>query len=179
MKPQDSLEQFIQTHREAFDDHLPPPNLWPGIQAQLTPPGRRRQRMIRLLQTSAAAVFLLLVGTAIGYRLIPPSPPISADAQTELLETEQYYQLRIEKKLALLTTHSTDATVLHDLQYVDNAIEELKHSLQSAPVSRQPQIMAELIQSYQTKIDILELVLSRTRPSDTSRKNFDHHETSL
>lgn len=180
MKPQDHLEQFIQTHRDAFDDQVPPAALWPAIQAQLNPTPRRRTRFIRLLQTSAAAVLLLAIGTIIGYRLIPqPAYALPETAIAELKETEHFYQQHIQKKLAQLTAHPADASVLHDLEHLDKSIEELKQALYSAPASRQPQLMAELIQHYQTKIDILELVLSRTRTIDSSRKNSENHEISL
>ena len=180
MKPQDDLEQFIQAHRTAFDDQVPPPALWPAIQAQLNPSSRRRTRIIRLLQTSAAAVLLLAIGTAIGYRLVPqPAYALPETAFAELQETEHYYQQHIQKKVAQLTAHPADASVLHDLEHLDKAIEELKQALYAAPASRQPQLMAELIQRYQTKIDILELVLSRTRTMESSRKKSENHEISL
>lgn len=183
MNKKDQLEKFILENRGLFDDSTHRSDLWNRISLQL--PGKRKPRMFTLNPTAAIAAGLLLLLTgALAGRMLPKkslSLQLANLEQTapDFVEAERYYQGQIRQKTALLARFPARNPILYDLQQLDKAIEDLKIEICSAPKSKEEEMIAKLIQAYQIKIDILELVLQKHQdvPSEFQKKN--KHETTL
>jgi hypothetical protein len=53
--------------------------------------------------------------------------------------------------------------VMEDLQQIDEVQKDLRRELQNAPKSSREEIIQTMIKNYQTKLDILERVLTRVQ----------------
>ena len=183
MNKKDPLEKFILENRDLFDDPIHRPDLWERILPQL--PGKQKPRVFTLNPTGAiaAGVLLLLTGALAGRMLTKKSLSqqlaILEQTAPDFVEAERYYQGQIRQKTAMLARFPARNPVLYDLQQLDSAIEDLKQEICSAPKSKEEEIIAKLIQAYQIKIEILELVLQKHQdvPSEFQKKN--KHETTL
>ncbi|MBK8045440.1 MAG: hypothetical protein IPN20_11000 [Haliscomenobacter sp.] len=183
MQTRDFLESYILENQEAFDLEGPDPRLWKQIDHRLHGASARRLKGIRTLRAIAAALLLLITG-AVGGRLIGYRPPSDAAAileQTapEFLEAEQYYQQEIQTKLAQLASYHPGETVFRDLAQLDQVMEELKTELARAPQGKEQEIIANLIQNYQAKISILELVMTSLKTNQSTYSKQNEHEVSL
>jgi hypothetical protein len=183
MQTRDFFEDFVLENRDAFDREGPDPRLWKEIDHRLHGASIRRLRVIRTLRAIAAALLLLITG-AVGGRLIGYHPPSDAAAileQTapEFLEAEQYYQQEIQTKLAQLASYHPGETVFRDLDQLDQVMEELKTELARAPQGKEQEIIANLIQNYQAKIAILELVMTSLKTNQSTYSKQNEHEVSL
>lgn len=165
---QDSLEKFIQDNRESFDDAYPSLKSWAVIEQSLTEQKVKQLTSRRLLKIAAAVLLIFTAGGLIGSYLTQAqqqSPSVLAsilpDVSPELVALEQHYLEQIEEKSAQLASFPQDQEVVGDLQFIDEAMEELRLELEVAPRGAEEQIVTNLIRSYQIKVKILERVLER------------------
>ena len=179
----DSLEQFIRDHRSEFDAEHPPLHIWAGIERQL---GRQEKTehagrtapvfSLSRLKMAAGIAALLVVGFMAGLGLARQQQS-SVVAEIEQVnpdfrDAEKYYNEQIDSKIAQLASYNTEAApVLEDLAQVDEIMEELKQELASAPAGAEEQIVSELINSYRTKLAILEKVLESISNKDTYQQS--------
>lgn len=183
MNTKDQLEKFILENRDLFDDPVPHDELWGRISPQL--PRKRKPRVFTLNTTGAiaAGVLFLLTGALAGRILTTKSLSrqlaILEKTAPDFVEAERYYQGQIRQKTAQLASLPAGNPVLYDLKQLDKAIEDLKKEILTAPKSKDEDIIAKLIQAYQIKIEILELVLQKHHhtPSEYQKKN--RYETTL
>ena len=184
MQPsKDLLEQFILDNREQFDDATPGLKVWAGIDKAVNARVQPRLQVIRVLRAAAAVAILLTIGGIGGYYFSRPAAPdavaILQETDPEYFEMEQFYQDQINDKIQQLASYRRDNTVLTDLQDVDKAMEELKQELINAPKGKEQEIIANLIQSYQTKVAILEMVLERMEAANPQNVKSKTNEISL
>lgn len=165
---QDSLEKFINDNRESFDDAYPSLKSWAVIEQSLTEQKVKQLTSRRLLKIAAAVLMIFTAGGLIGSYLTQATqaqPSVLAtilpDISPELVELEQHYLEQIEEKSAQLASFPQDQEVVGDLQFIDEAMEELRLELEVAPKGAEEQIITNLIRSYQIKVKILERVLER------------------
>ena len=92
-------------------------------------------------------------------------------ANPEYAEMVQYYTDQVDNKYQQLVSLNAAVNVEEDLQQVDQVMEELKTELRDAPKGSEEQIIASLIMSYQTKVEILERVLEHIQTT-TNRKSL-------
>lgn len=179
----DSLEQFIRDHRSEFDAEHPPLHIWAGIERQLgaeekpETAGRTAQVFsLSRLKMAAGIAALLVVGFMAGLGLARQQQS-SVVAEIEQVnpdfrDAEKYYNEQIDSKIAQLASYNTEAApVLEDLAQVDEIMEELKQELASAPAGAEEQIVSDLINSYRTKLAILEKVLESISKKDTYQQS--------
>lgn len=129
----------------------------------------------------AAAVLVLmvfsgLVGSYITQVQLSNAPESLAQVSPEYAELEQYYQQQIQDKYQQLVSYEQEEVVKPDLQQLDSIMEELREELVNAPQGSEEQIIENLIQSYQTKIDILSRVLERIQTSNPKAIKKDDNE---
>lgn len=183
MMKHDSLEQFIRDHRSEFDAEHPPLHIWAGIERQLgaeQKPGiagrTALMRSISRFKTAAGIAALLVVGFMAGLGLArqQQSSVIAEIEQVnpDFSDAEKYYNEQIDSKVAQLAAYNAEAApVLEDLAQVDEIMEELKQELASAPAGAEEQIVSELINSYRTKLAILEKVLESISNKDAYQQS--------
>jgi hypothetical protein len=170
----DELEKFIIQHRNDFDIEEPPTALWSKIEAQLEP-SKGRIVWLPYFKRAAAVAALLILGFSAGVLLSRNSQSVTMVAiqkvNPDFSEAERYYTSLIKQNLAQLEAYPTHKKeVLADLAQLDRFSEELLRDLATAPVGAEDRIVAELIQTYRTKISILEKVLDSIQSSKSKMK---------
>ena len=179
-KKQDALEQFIRANRAAFDHSSPRFSVWSAIDQAL---GRRPTQTVKLvpllkvLRVAASVVLLLAAGAVAGIYFtksqIRQETTVASleEISPEYAEMVRYYNTQIQEKTTRLVKHGSGETVLADLKSVDKMMEELEQELAEAPKGAEEQIIANLIRSYQIKIEILERVLNRIESNKSNSEN--------
>ena len=187
-QPNQSLSTFIQSNREAFDLTTPSAQVWKGIDHALHPQAKVRTLSVRRILSIAASVLLLLaVGATSGIYYMKTQMTKAAtvasleDISPEYGEMVRYYNEQISEKARQVSLQSNDKSVMEDLKAVDKSMAELKTELQKAPKGAEEQIVANLIKSYQIKLNILERVLERIQSAkkDSTKQNSEDDEVSI
>jgi hypothetical protein len=180
----DNLEQFIQTNREAFDDATPSLKAWAEIdramQARNASP---KFTIIRALRVAAAVAILLCIGGLGGSYLSKWSQgdavAIIEEVNPQYLELEQQYREQIDEQIQQLVKYEPNSAVIKDMKQMDAVMEELKKELSVAPKGQEAEIISTMIQTYQTKVQILEQVLQQVRQSNPETIKPKNNEVSL
>ena len=185
----DQLEQFVNDNRAEFDTDIPSLKAWHGIEQQLD---KKEQKAVkrfsrwRAMRIAAAVILLLVTGGLIGSFITQNQYENSVavatididDIAPELSEMEVFYQSQVQEKVQLLANYKeTDNELKADLEELDAWREELKADLIDAPRGSEEEIINDIIRSYQTKIEILEHVLSRIQAA--SNQNSEENEVSI
>ena len=164
-----TIKQFIQKNRAAFDSEKPPAFVWENVEKNLP---RKRIHMYRILRIAAAVLLILGLGIVIGRFAGQPSETELAlsDISTEYAELENFYTQKINQKISLLKNQQLDERALSDIKELEQEFETLKRELNTSN-AQDEQIIQAMIENYRTKIDILERVLHRTNYSTKMKEN--------
>lgn len=179
----DQLEKFFLEHREAFEDGLPSLKVWGDIDRRLSAQKPQPMKLRVALRLAAAIAALLVIGGVAGSYLTKRNSQdtmaILESVAPEYLEIEAYYEEQINAKVKQLTQYDPNTPVLNDLQQMDRAMAELKQELMSAPKGKEEEIVATMIQTYQTKVAILERVLAYMQQAKPQNSKPLRNETSM
>ncbi len=183
----DNLEKFVQEEREQFDTDVPSLKVWYGVDKELEAAKVQEQKGFRLwrsMRIAAAVALLLVTGGLIGRMTMSDGvTPQQAVAKTvdqiapELGEMEAYYKSQVDEKIQVLASYEDAPMLLEDLAEIDEMMQELKDELLEAPQGSEEEIVNNIIRTYQTKIEILEHVLSRIQTDPN--QNSDRNEVSI
>lgn len=188
MMKHDSLEQFIREHSAEFDTEHPPLHVWAGIERALGPVEKTGQPTpifaLSRLKIAVGMAALLVVGFLAGLGLAnQQQSSVMAGIEginPDFRDAEKYYNEQINSKIAQLTAYNAEAApVLEDLAQVDEIMQELKRELASAPAGAEEQIVSDLINSYRTKLAILEKVLESISNKDAYQSKTQQNETGI
>lgn len=183
LEPQpDRLEKFILEHRAEFDTASPGLKVWAEIDKKLErQPIIRRLVWLRRLQIAAAVALLLVAGGVGGaYLAGATNPPKSlTDLSPEYGEMERYFQSQVTEKMAQLASYRQDGYVKGDLQELDGLYRDLQKDLSEAPSGSEQQVIEAMINTYKTKIEILEQVLEKVQSTIPSNLKTEENEVSI
>jgi len=156
----DHLEKFISQNKGQFDDRNPNPAIWNEIESRL--PGHQARRISIWKITSAAAVGLVLIlsGVITGMRVNNSQAGMTAE-YVEFQEAKQYFGNQLQQRVSALSAYDADPDVYNDLEELQQVYDQLTTELEDGLAPNQNDIIQALIQNYQTRIDLLERVLSR------------------
>jgi len=186
-----TLEHFIQNNREAFDDSTPSFRVWNEIDKALHPQQKQRALSVvtirRVLSVAASVLLLLAVGAASGIYYMKNQVEQAAtvasleEISPEYAEMVRYYDAQIKEKAQQVSLQTSDKTVFEDLKAVDKAMAELENELARVPKGAEEEIVANLIKSYQIKLNLLERVLERIQSAkkDSTKQNQEDDEVSI
>lgn len=170
----DRLEEFIAAHREEFDHAVPSLKVWARLDKALDQQPRRRIHLWRTLQIAASVLVLLTVGGIGGLYLARQGQPVAAQTVAaiapELAEAERYYNEQFNEKYKLLASYPHDKELETDLTQIDQAMNELKNELLNVPKGSEEEVIRNLVQSYQLKLQILEQVLDRLQAVQSKKQ---------
>jgi hypothetical protein len=180
----DNLEQFIQTHRDAFDDATPSLKVWAEIdQAMQARNARPKFTVVRFLRAAAAVAVLLCIGGLAGSYFTKlgqdDAVAIIEEVNPKYLELEQQYRQQIDQQIQQLVKYEPNSSVIKDMKQMDDVLNELKKELSVAPRGQEAEIISTMIQTYQTKVQILEQVLEQVRQSNPETIKPKNNEVSL
>lgn len=192
------LEDFINAHKESFDDCEPSLNVWANIDAALEEK-REKKPLVAIprwysswVVRAAAAVALLLLGVGLGNWLTKSEAldgklPLVAkhteggvkteDVTKELRNAEEFYNQKVKVKLSQLASFNPDPEVVEDLKQIDEVQAELHRELEHAPLSSREEIIERLMENYKIKLDILERVLNELQQHSIDVPQENHGKT--
>ncbi|MEL6277190.1 MAG: hypothetical protein AAFU03_18970, partial [Bacteroidota bacterium] len=168
----DDLFAFVRDNRAAFDADEPPAALWVRILAAI--PSLEETQIVKMRSAAkrktffrmAAAVALILLastlylGRQLGYQAAQQEElAVIQSVAPDFLEMEDYYQQQIDQAYQQVSLANDDPTLRADLASIDEAMEELRQELVDVPLEERAFVIAQLIESYQIKLRILERVL--------------------
>lgn len=156
----DQLEKYIRDNREAFDMHNPPPEVWYEIQNAL--PGRKHDSVVMWKWISAAAIGLVLLLSGVIAGLYLSQSGFEDSAQyAEFKMAEKYYAAQFSDKMTSLAKYEDDSALERDIAELTEQYESLSAELRQEDKPNKEQILHAMISNYQTRINLLERVLSR------------------
>ncbi len=177
-----NLEKFILENRADFDADVPSLNVWANLDRHLDHQ-RPTMRLVwmKRLRAAAAVLVLLMAGGAVGAYLTNQSKSVEslADVSPEHAEMERYFSSQVQEKLAKLASYKQDGVVKADIKELDESYEQLRQELQDAPEGAEEKIIQAMIETYQTKINILEQVLEKVESVNPTTINSAENEVSL
>jgi hypothetical protein len=171
----DQLEKFIRENKEAFDIHNPPPHVWYEIQGAL--PGRRRNMTVvwKWVAVAAIGLVLLMSGLIAGFYVGQSGFEESAQ-YAEFKLSEKYYAAQFSERMSSLAQYEYDPEVDQDIQELSELYAALSQELMRSDSPNKEQILHAMISNYQTRIRLLERVLSRI---ERGQENFEFNEDEL
>lgn len=164
----DQLENFIQENRNEFDLYEPSPQLWDKVKP------KRRSIVPNWSKYVAAAVVVFALG--FGSAMFTNSPDrirlsnaVHTNEEKQIIENEYYYVNQINNKMQQLQPYFVSDPRLKsdievDFEELDNYYNELKGDLQDN--INNEFVIEALIQSYQTKLMILESLIEQLKEDD-------------
>ncbi|MFT4565291.1 MAG: hypothetical protein ACI9FN_000243 [Saprospiraceae bacterium] len=166
----DKLEKHISQNREAWDDKKAPDFLWNKIEMNLEPTPK---------SASKGWIGYVIVGIGIGlfatFLLSQFNKEQDVDTSSSLenpmefaqledfQETEHYYQASINMSMEELKKMKVDATLMDDLSQLDKLDKQLRKEYKAAQNGYKEQILHALIMNHQTKLGLLERVLTELK----------------
>lgn len=186
----DNLEKFILEHRAEFDAAHPPLQLWAAIERELDREAPRASAPARIVpfrdrfKMAVGVAALLVVGFFAGLTLANQrQSAVMASVEhvnPDFKDAVKYYNGQIDQRMQRLASYDGNKeAILQDLAQVDEIMEELKAELSQAPVGAEEQIVANLIKSYRTKIDILEKVLENISTQQQNQSKTQNNEIGI
>lgn len=162
----DSLKNFINEHREEFDDKTPSGNVWNKIETQL--PGKRITLWANVQVWRAAAVLFLALSVylMVNQNFNQPIRGERARLQVEFNDLEQFYNGQIEDKVELISNiqeFDEDESFTQDLEKLDAMYQVLREQMKSHPSEK---IKDALILNMLVRIDLLNQQIKNLEESD-------------
>lgn len=104
----DKLKNFIDTHKEAFEDELLPAGHFEHFEKKLPPPVRKPIKWINLFAVAAAAAVTLFVFIQIQSEIkdasVQQTKMYTCETQKEIDELKFYYNMQMEEVSAQIRT---------------------------------------------------------------------------
>lgn len=173
---EDKLKNFIDQHRDEFETELPHRMVWENIEKRLHPAGRTRSiwNIVPMIyKVAASGLILVALGVGIGFKIQQTKDFTYAiqnpNSRKEFREAEAYYTSQIDYKLSELNTLKPDASILDDLNQIDQISTELKLELVKNPDQDQSMLIQQMMQQYQQKLNVLNKILSKIQQKENEK----------
>ncbi len=162
----DSLKNFVNQHREEFDDRQPSEKTWTSIESQLA--GKKRNLWSSVIVWRAAAILFLTLSV---YLLVSrnSAPPMGADRaklQVEFKDLEDFYNGQIADKVEMISDiqeFDDNASFTQDLEKLDAMYQVLREQMKSHPSEK---IKDALILNMLVRIDLLNQQIKNLEDSE-------------
>lgn len=157
----DNLKDFIDLHHEDFNNE-PPPDIWNQVADQLSSKEDRPVKRLwikHVVRVAAAAILLFGLGVLVGRFYINDQQQFATETQVELNDLTTFYSKQVNDRMKLLDGSQKDEKLLNDLEELEETFLKLKEEL--AENANDKQILEAMRKSYQSKLEILDIVISR------------------
>ena len=172
MKPHDKLEEFIQKNRNAFDDAYPSLKIWSDIEKDLDRLEGGHGKGSSWIKNLLIGLVVIAVSVALVlFIILKPEPSVEKNFLFAELESMQhYYELEAGK---MIKTVGNDINILEnpDLQEIEKSIAEIKEELGDIPQGSEELALKALLESYHTKLLIIERILEHYELSHSQITN--------
>ena len=168
------FESFVKENKSAFDLKEPRQELWYEIDKKI--PRKKGFRIFRMniMGIAASVVLLLGLGIAIGFIIQVNSSENLFYAQSSeygnFPEVEKYYLMQIKDKTSELEEMGVKNSIEENLEQLDEIYAELREEFLYTEDKNKEVLINAMIRNYQTKIDILELILGRSKQAIQQQK---------
>jgi hypothetical protein len=180
MKNEDHIKDYLDRHREEFDD-AEAPDIWESIEADLPQP-KREEKLVPLRRVwQVAAGVAVLIGAAWIFSLQNEKTELTAVENTEsseemrrypeLEEAGLYYQTKIEAAGEELKSFSLEEEDLEMIQILEDELEELRQSLGNEADDQQ--VVEAMIQIYRYKLDLMRDLLDELKNENQNGEDED------
>ncbi len=167
----DSLKEFIDSNREAFDDKMPSEGLWRKIEAHLP-----QMKSVSLWHSAALwrAAAVLFMGLSLVLFLSNPQK-LEKDVQAyelvgEFNDLEDFYSSEIAKKVALIDDFGgsfAGAQFTQDFEKLDAMYQVLRDEMKVRPNEK---VRDALILNILVRIDLLNQQIKKLEETKEERK---------
>jgi hypothetical protein len=187
----DTLEQYIDNHRDEFDVFEPSTEVWDRIVQNKPKTKVRRLNWEKVIWQAAAVIVIFMISFALQeYLHRNDGKPVADNRQErmtpeipELIEAEIYYTSQVNSRLAefkkLAKRHPGLETQLeHDLSELDSIYADLKDDLKDNVANEE--VIDAMIQNYRIKLQILEELLfqlKQYKEKERDEENNKKYET--
>lgn len=157
----DKLKEFIDQHRDEFDNKEPSDGVWAGIERST----KRKTVFTAVSMWRAAAI--LFFGLSVYLFVAPKEKREVSKLQTELKDIESYYGDQIAEKVAFIDKLDgyEDDKFSQDLKKLDAMYEVLREEMKASPSAK---VKDALILNMLIRIDLL---------NEQIQKLEDHRKT--
>lgn len=174
------LEDFIRNHREAFDAELPDAGHMERFGNRVQRPGRLVHLRLPSFARAAAVLALVIMSSLwLWDHVAGPNPAMACNTRPlatlspELAETEAFLTTTISKKIDEINALGPEARqwqsriALKEFIELDSLMQSLCADIQAKPGDQR--IIDAMILHYQTKIGILDRILTDLKSSKTQQ----------
>jgi len=170
----DSLKEFVEKNRGAFDDQIPHERVWSKIASQLP-----AMKVISLwnsvaLWRVAAVLFMgLSLVLILGEQEKPQEKQVAIQLQGEFQDLESYYSIEIAKKVALIDDFGGKFErdqFTQDFEKLDAMYQVLRDELKIRPTEK---VRDALILNILVRIDLLNQQIKKLEDVKQEKKRLD------
>lgn len=166
----DSLKNFINTHRDAFDEKQPSEKVWSNIERNVFKQHTPLWSNIQLWRAAAVLFLTLSVFLFVSTRY-PSAPSDKAKLQVEFNDLEKFYNGQIADKVELINhiqELNEEESFVQDLEKLDAMYQVLREQMKSNPSEK---IKDALILNMLVRIDLLNQQIKSLEESE--KKSVD------
>lgn len=166
MKKKDSLERFVSTHRQEFDDLKAPSRIWGTV----LPTNEPVHSIWKITAVAASALLLIALGYILGFK----TQATNTAGWDQFEETEKYYTTRINQKMEQIKTLGVSDEVIGDIQILDDVYHEMRSQLMDDPNANPKLLLSTMIKHHKQKLEVMEKIVNRVDKYQSNEK--DNHE---
>jgi len=175
MRKNDILEDYINQNRSEFDNAFPSLKIWASIENELNGnpnegggSGKKYSLLLGLI-----GLVIILAGSAyfiLDNKEEKPKEMLFAEVE----DLEHFYELQSNR---MIKSVSNDFSILQnpDLLDIENHITEIKQDLGEIPKGSEEKALKALLESYRTKLMIIERILEHHEISQPSKNNNNEY----
>ena len=178
----DDLEKYIRANRDDFDHELPPSNLWEKISGEAQRKSVPSFSFRGFFKMAATIAVLLACSFMFGNNFILNNleeSRINRRLPADFKEIELYYIHQISSLQERLNDMGAEPNINEDLLVIDQTVQNLKKELGSAISGTEPEILNNIIKSYQMKLQIMKRVFERSNEKNALSNNVSNNGPAL
>lgn len=170
----DKLKDFINAHRDEFDNREPSNRVWEGIQKDISAKDRSTVRAIWSSVSIWRAAAVIFMGLSV-YLFVGNKPAQKQEVsklQLEFRDLESFYGGQIAEKVAFIDNLNgyEDDQFTQDVQKLDAMYEVLREEMKARPSEK---VKDALILNMLVRIDLLNQQIKKLEDSRKSQKDAD------
>ena len=168
----DSLKDFVDQHREGFDDRLPRETSWRKIEDNLAGRSVPLWNSVHVWRVAAILLFGATSYLFLSQKYIKSNRTEEAQLQGEFVDLESFYSIQLLEKKELITrfqseTELNEDEVTQNLQKLEAMYQVLKMEMQNRPSQ---DVKDALVLNLLVRMDLLNQQLKKLDKRDENNK---------
>ena len=162
----DSLKEFINQNRDAFDDKQPAEKVWSNIEGRLPAKGKTIWSNIVVWRVAAALFLTMSVYLLISKNYASANLADRSKLQVEFSDLENFYNGQIADKIELISNiqdFNDEDSFTQDLEKLDAMYQVLREQMKAHPTEK---IKDALILNMLVRIDLLNQQIKNLEDAD-------------